>query len=141
MGIQNCRAPICWNEVGEKIIEGPELIQITNDKVVIAQEKLKEAESRRKSNADKHRRTLEFKVGDHVFLKVSLCRGVRIFGIKGKLSPRFISPFEILERIGEVWYRLALPPQLSHIHTYPVASTGATILTPYEHGSNVILTP
>ena len=113
---RKCRAPICWEEVGEKIIEGPELVQITNDKVTFAREKLKEAQSRQKSYADQHRRPLEFKVGDHVFLKVSPCRGVRRFGIKGKLSPRFIGPFEILERIGEVSYRLALPPQLSHVH-------------------------
>ncbi|GJW78419.1 putative nucleotidyltransferase, ribonuclease H [Tanacetum coccineum] len=72
--------------------------------------------SRQKSYADKHRRDLEFQVGDRVFLKVSPFRGVKRFGIKGKLSPRFIGPFEILERIGEVSYRLALPPQLSHVH-------------------------
>ncbi|GJU57509.1 putative reverse transcriptase domain-containing protein [Tanacetum coccineum] len=54
--------------------------------------------------------------GEHVFLKVSPTRGVRRFGIKGKLSPRFIGPFEILDRVGEVSYRLALPPQLSHVH-------------------------
>ncbi|KAK1414363.1 hypothetical protein QVD17_16561 [Tagetes erecta] len=113
---RKCRAPICWEEVGEKIIEGPELVQITNEKVAIAREKLKEAQSRQKSYADQHRRELEFKVGDHVFLKVSPCRGVRRFGIKGKLSPRYIGPFEILERVGEVSYRLALPPQLSHVH-------------------------
>nr|GFB87215.1 hypothetical protein [Tanacetum cinerariifolium] len=69
-----------------------------------------------KSYADNHRRDLEFQVGNHVFLKVSLFRGVKRFGIKGKLSPRFIGPFEILERIGEVSYRLALPPQLSYVH-------------------------
>ncbi|GJY69586.1 putative nucleotidyltransferase, ribonuclease H [Tanacetum coccineum] len=77
---------------------------------------VKEARSRQKSYADKHRRDLEFQVGDRVFLKVSPFRGVKRFGIKGKLSPRFIGPFEILERIGEVSYRLALPPQLSHVH-------------------------
>ncbi|GJY25408.1 hypothetical protein Tco_0400134, partial [Tanacetum coccineum] len=76
----------------------------------------KEARSRQKSYADKHRRDLEFQVGDRVFLKVSPFRGVKRFGIKGKLSPRFIGPFEILERIGEVSYRLALPSQLSHVH-------------------------
>ncbi|GKA31003.1 putative nucleotidyltransferase, ribonuclease H, partial [Tanacetum coccineum] len=72
--------------------------------------------SRQKSYADRHRRALEFKPGDRVFLKVSPCRGVRRFGLKGKLSPRFIGPFEILDRVGEVSYRLALPPQLSHVH-------------------------
>ncbi|GJV54374.1 putative nucleotidyltransferase, ribonuclease H [Tanacetum coccineum] len=94
----------------------PELIEITNEKVAVAKEKLKEARSRQKSYADKHRRDLEFQVGDRVFLKVSPFRGVKRFGIKGKLSPRFIGPFEILERIGEVLYRLALSPQLSHVH-------------------------
>ncbi|GJY93221.1 putative nucleotidyltransferase, ribonuclease H [Tanacetum coccineum] len=78
--------------------------EITNEKVAVAKEKLKEARSRQKSYADKHRRDLEFQVGDRVFLKVSPFRGVKRFGIKGKLSPRFIGPFEILERIGEVSY-------------------------------------
>ncbi|GKD70818.1 putative nucleotidyltransferase, ribonuclease H, partial [Tanacetum coccineum] len=113
---QKCRAPICWNKVGERVIEGPELVEVTNKKVAIAKEKLKEARSRQKSYADRHRRALEFKSGDHVFLKVSPCRGVRRFRLKGKLSPRFIGPFEILDRVGEVSYRLALPPQLSHVH-------------------------
>jgi len=113
---RKCRSPTCWDEVGERLIEGPEMIEISNEKVVVAREKLKEARSRQKSYADKHRRDLEFRVGDRVFLKVSPFRGVKRFGIKGKLSPRFIGPFEILERIGEVSYRLALPPQLSHVH-------------------------
>nr|GEY91966.1 reverse transcriptase [Tanacetum cinerariifolium]GEY91967.1 reverse transcriptase [Tanacetum cinerariifolium] len=113
---RKCKAPICWNEVGEHVIEGPELIEVTNEKVAIAKEKLKEARSRQKSYADRHRRSLEFNPGDHLFLKVSPCRGVRHFGIKEKLSPRFIGPFEILDRVGEVSYRLALPLQLSHVH-------------------------
>ncbi|GJX55372.1 putative nucleotidyltransferase, ribonuclease H [Tanacetum coccineum] len=95
---RKCRAPICWDEVGERLIEGPELIEITNEKVAVAKEKLKEARSRQKSYADKHRRDLEFQVGDRVFLKVSPFRGVKRFRIKGKLSPRFIGPFKILER-------------------------------------------
>ncbi|GJV60708.1 hypothetical protein Tco_1466808 [Tanacetum coccineum] len=102
--------------IGKRLIEGPKLIEITNENMAVAKEKLKEARSRQKSYADKHRRDLEFQVGDRVFLKVSPFRGVKRFGIKGKLSPRFIGPFEILERIGEVSYRLALPPQLSHVH-------------------------
>nr|GFC40576.1 putative reverse transcriptase domain-containing protein [Tanacetum cinerariifolium] len=92
------------------------MIEVTNEKVVVAKEKLKKARTRQKSYADKHRRSLEFQPGDRVFLKVSPARGVRRFGIKGKLSPRFIGPFEILDRVGEISYRLALPPQLSHVH-------------------------
>nr|GEY33791.1 putative reverse transcriptase domain-containing protein [Tanacetum cinerariifolium] len=109
-------APICWNVVGERVIEGSGLIKVTNEKVAVAKEKLKETRSRQKSYADRHRRSLEFNPGDRVFLKVSSRRGVRRFGIKGKLSPRFIGPFEILDRVGEVSYRPALPQQLSHVH-------------------------
>nr|GFC92041.1 putative nucleotidyltransferase, ribonuclease H [Tanacetum cinerariifolium] len=94
---RKCRASICWDQVGERVIEGPEMIEVTNAKVVVAKEKLKEARTRQKSYASKHRRSLEFQPGDHVFLKVSPARGVRRFGIKGKLSPRFIGPFEILD--------------------------------------------
>ncbi|GJW74198.1 putative nucleotidyltransferase, ribonuclease H [Tanacetum coccineum] len=110
---------ICWDEVGERLIEGPELIEITNEKVAVAKEKLKEARSRQKSYADKHRRDLEFQVGDRVFLKVSPFRGVKRFGIKGKLSPRFIGPFEILERLERfriVWrffFTFAIQPDMS----------------------------
>ncbi|GKG32967.1 hypothetical protein Tco_0430477, partial [Tanacetum coccineum] len=113
---RKCRAPICWDQVGERVLEGPEMIEVTTEKVAIAREKLKEAQTRQKSYADRHRKALEFQPGEHVFLKVSPTRGVRRFGIKGKFSPRFIGPFEILDRVGEVSYRLALPPQLSHVH-------------------------
>nr|GEV62328.1 DNA/RNA polymerases superfamily protein [Tanacetum cinerariifolium] len=99
---RKCRALICWDQVGERVIEGPEMIEVTNKKVVVAKEKLKEARTRQKSYADKHRKSLEFQPGDHVFLKVSPACGVRRFGIKGKLSLRFIEPFEILDRVGEV---------------------------------------
>nr|GEY84547.1 putative nucleotidyltransferase, ribonuclease H [Tanacetum cinerariifolium] len=87
---RKCRASVCWDQVGERVIEGPEMIEVTNKKVVVTKEKLKEARTRQKCYADKHRRSLEFHPGDHAFLKVSPARGVRRFGIKGKLSPRFI---------------------------------------------------
>nr|GFC80183.1 DNA/RNA polymerases superfamily protein [Tanacetum cinerariifolium] len=67
---RKCRVPIYWNEVGECLIEGPKLIEITNEKVAVAKEKLKVARSRQKSYADKHRRDLEFQVGDRVFMKI-----------------------------------------------------------------------
>nr|GEZ45191.1 hypothetical protein [Tanacetum cinerariifolium] len=110
------QAPICWNKVCERVIEGSKLIEVTKEKVIVAKENLKEARSRQKSYVDRQRWELAFNPGDRVFLKVSSYRGVRRFRIKGKLSLRFISPFKILDRIGEVSYRLALPPQLSHVH-------------------------
>ncbi|XP_074335508.1 uncharacterized protein LOC141672725 [Apium graveolens] len=93
-----CRTPTGWNEVGEKLLEGPNLVQVTTDKVSFALEKLRQARSRQKSFADKSRREYEFKVGDKVFLKVSPTKGIQRFGQKGKLSPRYIRPFEILEK-------------------------------------------
>ena len=73
-------------------------------------------QSWQKTYADVRRRPLEFEVGDHIFLKVMPKRGVVRFGKRGKLSPRFIGPFEILERIGTVVYRLALQPSMSSVH-------------------------
>jgi hypothetical protein len=79
-------------------------------------ENLKTAQSRQKSYADNRRRELIFEVGDFVYLKVSPMRGMKRFKIKGKLSPRYIGPFKILERKGEVAYQLELPDSLSDVH-------------------------
>ena len=111
-----CRSPICWTEVGESSITGPDLIRDTSDKVGMIRKRLFTAQSRQKSYADVRRRPLEFKAGDHVFFKVMPKRGVIRFGKRGKLSPRYIGPFEVLERVGAVAYRLALPPSLSTVH-------------------------
>ncbi|RVW24076.1 Transposon Ty3-G Gag-Pol polyprotein [Vitis vinifera] len=92
---RKCRSPICWNDVGERKLLGPELVQ----------------------------RDLEFEVGDHVFLKVSPMKSVMRFGRKGKLSPRFVGPFEILERVGTLAYKVALPPSLSKVHNVFHVST------------------
>ena len=110
-----CRSPICWTESGEATLLGLELVQETTKKMVI-RDRLLAAQSRQKSYADHRRRPLEFQVGDHVFLRVSPRKGVFRFGKKGKLAPRYIGPFEILQRVGEVAYRLALPPWLLGIH-------------------------
>ena len=79
-------------------------------------ENLRTAQSRQKSYADTRRRLLEFKECDHVYLKVSPIRGMRRFKVKGKLSPRFIGPFLILKRVGEVAYQLKLPDHLADVH-------------------------
>ena len=111
-----CRSPICWTKVGESSIIGPYLIRDTSEKVSLIQQRLLMSQSRQKSYADVRRRRLEFEVGDHIFLKVMPKRGVVKFGKRGKLLPRFVGPFEILERIGVVAYRLALPPSMSGVH-------------------------
>ncbi|KAK1424208.1 hypothetical protein QVD17_19529 [Tagetes erecta] len=88
----------------------------TTDKVSQVRKRLEAAASRQKSYADNRRKPLEFQVGDRVFLKVSPWKGVARFGNQGKLSPRYIGPFEILKRIGPVAYRLKLPSELSNVH-------------------------
>ncbi|GKV24406.1 hypothetical protein SLEP1_g34021 [Rubroshorea leprosula] len=113
---RRCKSPICWTDVGERSLLGLELIQQATEKVHLIREHLRVAQSRQKSYADNRRHDLEFAVRKKVFLKVSPTKGVVRFGIRGKLSPRFIGPFEILERVGEVAYRLALPPNLSEVH-------------------------
>ena len=94
----------------------PELVQEAKEKIRVIRDRLLAAQSRQKSYAYHRRRPLEFQVGDHVFLRVSPCKEVFRFGKKGKLAPRYIGPFEILQRVGEVAYQLALPPQLFGIH-------------------------
>ncbi|GJZ42676.1 putative reverse transcriptase domain-containing protein [Tanacetum coccineum] len=113
---RKCRSPVLWAEIGESSLIGPELVQETTDKVVLIKEKLKAARDRQKSYADNRRKPLEFEVGDRVMLKVSPWKGVIRFGKKGKLAPRYVGPFEILERIGPVAYRLRLPEELSGVH-------------------------
>ncbi|KAK5794127.1 hypothetical protein PVK06_035332 [Gossypium arboreum] len=85
-------------------------------KVQVIRESLKAVSDRQKSYADLKRKDIEYQVGDKVFLKVSPWKKVLRFGRKGKLSPSFIGPYEISERIGPVAYRLILPPELEKIH-------------------------
>ncbi|CAN6445271.1 unnamed protein product [Victoria cruziana] len=97
-------------------MESPVTLQYYTDQVQMIRERLKTAQHRQKCYADRRRRELKFDVGEMVFLKVSPGKGIFRFGKKGKLSPRYIGPSEILDRIGTAAYRLALPPQLSHVH-------------------------
>ena len=101
---RKCRTPVCWDEVGERKLVGPEIVQVTCDKIKVIRDRLKIAQDRKKSYADNRRRDLEFEVGDMVFLRISPWKGVLRFGKLGKLSPRYIGPYRIVERIGEVAY-------------------------------------
>ncbi|KAA3461399.1 pol protein [Gossypium australe] len=103
---RKCRSPVCWMKLNERKMIGPELIQKTEDTF----------SNRQKSYADLKRRDIEYSVGDKVFLKVSPWKEILRFGRKGKLSSHFIGPYEIIERVGPVAYRLALPPKLQKIH-------------------------
>ncbi|GJZ40349.1 putative reverse transcriptase domain-containing protein [Tanacetum coccineum] len=102
-------SPVLWAEIGKSSLIGPELVQETTDNVVLIKEKLKAVKDRQKSYADNRRKPLEFEVGDHVLLKVSPWKGMIRFGKKGKLAPRYVRLFEILERIGPVAYRFDCP--------------------------------
>ena len=95
---------------------GPDIVKDTEEKVQVIRKMLKVISDRHKSYVDLRRKNIEYEVGDKVFLKVSPWRKVVKFGKKGNLSPRFIGPYEILERIEPVAYRLALPLELAKLH-------------------------
>ncbi|GJW44318.1 hypothetical protein Tco_0073117 [Tanacetum coccineum] len=103
-------------KIGESSLTRLQLVQETTDKVVLVKENPKAVRDRQKSYVDYRRKSLEFEVGDPVLLRVSPWKGVVHFGKKGKLAPRYVGPFEILERIGPVPYRLRLPKELSGVH-------------------------
>jgi hypothetical protein len=105
-----------WSEAGEQKVFGPDILQDVKKQVHTVRENLRVAQSRQKSYADHRRRELNFEVGDFVYLKVSPMRGLRHFKVLGMLAPRFIGPFNILEKRGEVAYQLELSPQLSDVH-------------------------
>ncbi|KAI3702425.1 hypothetical protein L6452_28163 [Arctium lappa] len=110
------RTPICWLEVRENQFSGLKIVQETTDKVKGIRERLKAAQDHQKSYADKKRRPMEFQVGDRVMLKVSPWKGIIKFGKHGKLSSRFLGPFQVLKRVGLQAYQLELPPEMNEIH-------------------------
>ncbi|GJV06316.1 putative reverse transcriptase domain-containing protein, partial [Tanacetum coccineum] len=113
---RKCRSPVCWTEVGEAQILGPELIQETTEKIIQIKQRMQAARDRQKSYADLKRKPMEFQIGDKVMLKVSPWKGVVRFGKRGKLNPRYVGPFKVIERVGEVAYKLELPEELSRVH-------------------------
>ncbi|GJR69402.1 putative reverse transcriptase domain-containing protein [Tanacetum coccineum] len=114
---QKCRSPVCWDEVEDAQLTGPELIHETTEKIVQIKQRIQAAHDRQKSYADVRHKPLEFQVGDRVMLKVSPWKGVVCFGKRGKVNPRYIGPFKVLAKVGTVSYRLKLPQQLSKVHS------------------------
>jgi hypothetical protein len=108
--------PVNWIEPGKRTIFGPDLVIEAEEIVHRIQSNLKATKPRQESYANKRRRPLEFEVGDHVYLRILPTRGVKRFGIKGKLAPCYIGQFLILARLRNAAYRLQLSPTLVSVH-------------------------
>jgi len=115
---QRCRTPLNWVEPGEQRHRGIDFVNEAEQQVRTIQQHLEAAQARQKSYADKRRKPIEFAVGDHVYLKVSPMKGVQRFGVKRKLAPRYMGRYRILERKGNVAYKVQLPVELQAI--FPV---------------------
>nr|AAL77161.1 Putative polyprotein [Oryza sativa Japonica Group] len=113
---RKCRTPLFWDQTGERQLFGTEVLAEAEEKVIIIRERLRIAQSRQKSYADNRRRELTFEAGDYMYLRVTPLREVHRFQTKGKLAPRFVGPYKILERRGEVAYQLELPSNMIGIH-------------------------
>ncbi|GJW70809.1 putative reverse transcriptase domain-containing protein [Tanacetum coccineum] len=113
---RKCRSPVCWAEVGEVQLTDPEIVQETTERIIQVKQRMQAARDRQKSYADLKRKPMEFEVGDNVMLKVLPWKGVVRFGKQGKLNPRFVGPFKVIKRVGDVAYKLELPEELSRVH-------------------------
>ncbi|GJU50162.1 putative reverse transcriptase domain-containing protein [Tanacetum coccineum] len=114
---QKCRLPICWAEIGDAQLTGPEIVHETIEKIIHIKKRIQAARDRQKSYTNRRRKPLEFEVEDKVMLKVSPWKGVIRFGKRGKLNPCYIRPFKILAKVGTLAYRLELQEQLSRVHS------------------------
>ena len=113
---RRCRTPLFWNQIGETQVFGKDVLRHVEQQVQTIRDNLRVAQSRQKSYADTRRRELAFEEGDYVYLKVSPMRSVKRFNMKGKLAPRYVGLFKLLQRCGEVAYQLELPKSLSGVH-------------------------
>ncbi|GKF36709.1 hypothetical protein Tco_0113467, partial [Tanacetum coccineum] len=113
---RKCRSPVCWAEVGEVQLTDPEIVQETTEKIIQVKQRMQAARDRQKSYANLKHKPMEFEVGDKVMLKVSPWKGVVHFGKRGKLNPRYVGPFKVIKRVGNVAYKLELPEELSRVH-------------------------
>ncbi|GJX37229.1 hypothetical protein Tco_0250532 [Tanacetum coccineum] len=108
---RKCRSPVCWAEVEDAQLTGP-----ATEKIIQIKSRIQAARDRQKIYANIRRKPMVFHVGDKVMLKVSPWKGVVRFGKRGKLNPRYVSPFKVIERVGTVAYKLEIPQQLSRVH-------------------------
>nr|GEX50218.1 putative reverse transcriptase domain-containing protein [Tanacetum cinerariifolium] len=131
-----CRSPVCWTEVRDSQLTGPEIIHETTKNIIQIKNQIQTAHDHQKSYADVRRRSLEFQVRDKVMLKVSPWKGVIHFGKRGKLNPRYIGHFKVLAKVGPVAYRLELLRQLSKEGKI-VEDDGDEIKLWYEIGNEV----
>jgi hypothetical protein len=106
---RRCRTPLNWSQAGQRTLFGPKLVEEAEEKVEVIRENLEAAQIRQKSYHDKAKAPREFKVGNYLYLNVSPTKGVQRFGVKGKLAPRYIGPYEVIEKFGAVAYRIRLP--------------------------------
>jgi hypothetical protein len=113
---RNCRTPLHWDQPGTRQVFGPDIVLEVEENIRMVRENLKIAQSRQRSYADTRRRDLSFKVGDYVYLKVSPIRGIKRFGVKGNLAPRYIGPYQIQARRGKVAYQLSLLESQLAVH-------------------------
>ncbi|GJT08551.1 putative reverse transcriptase domain-containing protein [Tanacetum coccineum] len=113
---RKCRSPVCWAEVGEVQLTGPEIVQEITEKIVQIKQRMQAARDRQKRYVDLKRKPMEFQVGDKVMLKVLPWKGVVHFDKRGKLNPRYVGPFKVLEKVRSVAYKLELPQELNKVH-------------------------
>nr|GEU80624.1 putative reverse transcriptase domain-containing protein [Tanacetum cinerariifolium] len=113
---RKCCSPVCWAEVGQVQLTGPELVQETTKRIIQIKQRIQTARDRQKSYANLKRKPMEFQVGDKVMLKVLPWKGVVHFGKQGKLNPRYVRPFKVLKKVGPIAYQLKLPQELSRVH-------------------------
>ena len=130
---RRCRKPLCYNESGESVVVGPEIVQQTTNKIKMIREKMRTSHSCQKSYHDKRRKNLEFKKGEYLFLRVTLVTGVGRALKSRKLTPCFIGLYQIAERVGEVAYQIHLPPSLANLYDVFYVSQLIKYITDLSH--------
>jgi hypothetical protein len=124
---------LSWSQTGERKIFGPDLVVEAEEKVKVIQENLRASQSRQKSYFDKRRKPLKFDVADHVYLRVSPTKSVQRFGVKGKLAPRYVGPYKIIEECGPMAYRVQLSLPLAATHdVFHVSQLKKCVRVPIE---------